>query len=82
MYSTISLNKKIEQLRGLEDHGYSIAHYLLMDDELAAEALKVALLEISNDISFFDLSLKAQQTILQRIVTREVFRLTNRQMMG
>lgn len=82
MYPTISLQGKIEQLRGLEVHGYSIAYYLLMDEKLATEVLKVALLEIGNDTGFFELSLKAQQTILQKIVTREVLRDTSRKMIG
>jgi len=78
MYPTISLRRKIEQLRKLEEQGYSITYYLLMDEKLATETLKVALLEVSNDNGFFELSYKAQLTILNKIITREVFRIASR----
>lgn len=82
MLPTMSLTEKIEQLRVLEEHGYSIAYYLLMNEKTATEVLKVALLEISNDTGFFELSFNAQQTILKKIVTREVFRVVSKKAIG
>ncbi len=38
---------KIQRLRGLEHYAYQVAHFILQDEVLAAEAAKAALLEIS-----------------------------------
>lgn len=38
---------KIQRLRSLEPYAYQVAHFILQDEALAAEAAKAALLEIS-----------------------------------
>ncbi|WP_139992108.1 hypothetical protein [Paenibacillus paridis] len=47
MSAVTSLSQKVARLRGLEPLAYQTAYFLLQDEEAAAEATKVALLEIS-----------------------------------
>lgn len=47
MRATTLLEHKLQRLRGLEHYAYQVAHFILQDEALAAEAAKAALLEIS-----------------------------------
>lgn len=47
MSAVIRMSQKIDRLRELEPHAYQTAYFLLQDEAAAAEATKVALLEIS-----------------------------------
>lgn len=47
MIATTLLDRKLQLLRGLEHYTYQVAHFILQDEVLAAEAAKAALLEIS-----------------------------------
>ncbi|MGM0885110.1 MAG: hypothetical protein ACQEXQ_29215 [Bacillota bacterium] len=48
MRATTLLEHKLQRLRGLEHYAYQVAHFILQDEVLAAEAAKAALLEISH----------------------------------
>lgn len=71
MHPVMSLNEQIEALKSLEGYGYSIAHYLLMDEQAAIEATKAALLEVSRSALFFAESNHAQQLALKKVIMRE-----------
>ncbi|RCW47412.1 hypothetical protein [Paenibacillus prosopidis] len=47
MRATTQLEHMLQRLRGLEHYAYQVAHFILQDEVLAAEAAKAALLEIS-----------------------------------
>ncbi|MGM0883725.1 MAG: hypothetical protein ACQEXQ_22160 [Bacillota bacterium] len=47
MRATILIHQKIRRIRGLEQYAYQVAHFILQDEVLAAEAAKAALLELS-----------------------------------
>lgn len=67
----LCLNRKIEILKRFEGYGYSIAYFILVNEQLAAEATKAALLEISKETDFFRDTLIAQQTKLKKVIMRE-----------
>ncbi len=48
-YDAPRWEERIALLRNLEDYGYSIAYYLLRNEELAVEATRAALLKASSD---------------------------------
>ncbi len=72
MHPTICLNERIEILKSLEEYGYSIAYYLLMNEESAIEATKAALLEVSREPSFFVDTSIVQQMHLKQVIMKEV----------
>lgn len=47
MRETIVIHQKIQRIRGLEQYAYQVAHFILQDEILAAEAAKAALLQLS-----------------------------------
>ncbi len=47
MKATTLLDRKLQLVRGIEHYTYQVAHFILQDEVLAAEAAKAALLEIS-----------------------------------
>lgn len=47
MRTSALLNQRVQRLRRLEHYAYQVAHFILQDEALAAEAAKAALLEIS-----------------------------------
>jgi len=55
------LNERIGMLRKLEEYGYSIAYYLLQNEELAVEATRAALIEASGDFELSGLPGRAQK---------------------
>lgn len=66
MDPVICLAEKIEILKKHETYGYQIAFYLLQNEDLAIEAMKMALIELSMDDAFFRKSLTVQQQIMKR----------------
>ena len=76
------LTRKIETLKKLEQYGYSVAHFILSDGMLAAEATKFALLEISKEADFFCASFVAQQARLKKTVMREALKVKMGAMTG
>lgn len=70
MRPTLNLTRKVAILKRLEDFGYSIAYYILLDRELAAEATKAALLEVSKENAFFGESMLTQQKRLKKTVMK------------
>ncbi|WP_169090356.1 hypothetical protein [Paenibacillus sp. PL91] len=47
MSAALLRDHKLQRLRGLEQFAYQVAHFILQDEVLAAEAAKAALLELS-----------------------------------
>ncbi|QYR20757.1 hypothetical protein KZ483_23845 [Paenibacillus sp. sptzw28] len=68
MRQTVGLIRKVEALKRLETYGYQASYYILQDEELAAEATKTALLELSKDDAFFDKSLTVQRDIMRKTI--------------
>jgi hypothetical protein len=68
MRQTVGISNKIETLKRLETYGYQASYYVLQDEELAAEATKTALLELSRDDAFFDKSLTVQRDIIRKTI--------------
>lgn len=66
MDSVICLAKKVETLKRLETYGYQIAFYILQNEDLAIEAIKTALIELSMDDTFFRKTLTDQLQIMKR----------------
>lgn len=66
MNPVICLTERVETLKKLETYGYQIAFYLLQNEDLAIEAMKTALIELSMDDVFFRKSLAVQQQIMKR----------------
>ncbi|WP_152619436.1 hypothetical protein [Cohnella kolymensis] len=66
MNPVIGLAEKVKILKKLETHGYQIAFYILQNEDLAIEAIKTALIELSMDDTFFRKSQTVQQQIMKR----------------
>lgn len=75
MERMVSFGRQVEILRGLETYGYQVAHYLLQEEDLALEAVKMALLEISAKDEFFKEEVSLQRTQLRRTVMCHAIRL-------
>ena len=70
MNRTVSFGQKVQVLRGVETYGYQAAHYLLQEEELAWDAAKAALLELSANDDFFTEDSLLQRARLCRTVIR------------
>ncbi|OBY80766.1 hypothetical protein BBG47_04725 [Paenibacillus sp. KS1] len=70
MNRTVSFGHKVHVLRGVETYGYQVAHYLLQEEELALDAAKAALLELSSNDDFFAEESSLQRARLCRTVIR------------
>ncbi|WP_372660960.1 hypothetical protein [Cohnella sp.] len=64
---------RIETLRRLEDFCYQVAHYILCDDGLAAEAAKRALLEAGRTPAFLAGAAEAQRELMKRFAVKHSF---------
>ncbi|HTG68640.1 MAG TPA: hypothetical protein VL921_05220 [Candidatus Udaeobacter sp.] len=69
MRAATLLEQKLQRLRGLEHYTYQVAHFILQDEALAAEAAKAALLEISRadnplEASAEELRIRAKRIII------------------
>jgi hypothetical protein len=53
MRANLLRDHKLQRLRELEQFAYQVAHFILQDEVLAAEAAKAALLEISRMVTPF-----------------------------
>jgi|GEM_PF-2304495 len=75
MDQTMSFGHKIEILRGLETYGYQVAHYMLQEEDLALDAVKLALLEISAKDEFFTEEVSSQRAQWRKLVMRHAIHL-------
>ncbi|WP_152396927.1 hypothetical protein [Paenibacillus guangzhouensis] len=75
MDRTMSFGHQLEILRGLETYGYQVAHYLLQEDDLALDAVKLALLEVSAKEDFFKEEILSQRAEWRRTVMRHAIQL-------
>lgn len=82
MHVVMNLTEKIETLKSLESYGYSIAYYLLMDEQLAIEATKAALLEVSRTSLFFAAHSHVQQLELKKVIMREALHVKYKELTG
>lgn len=71
MQSSICLNTKIECLREHEIYVYQIAFYILQNEELAIEATKKALLEISKNDHFYRTPQPDQRGMIRKLIIRK-----------
>jgi hypothetical protein len=63
--------RQFEFLRTLETYAYQVAYYVLDDEDLAIDATKNALLELSRDGHFFTQSPTTQDVILRKTVMKQ-----------
>lgn len=82
MELVICLNRKIEILRRIEAYGYQVAHYILQDEELAIEATKSVLLEVSRDSVFLSNSLNEQRIRMKQMIIRSSIRVKQQRLSG
>ncbi|TQR46299.1 hypothetical protein [Paenibacillus popilliae] len=80
MNRTVSFGHKVHVLRGGETYGYQVAHYLLQEEELALDATKAALLELSSNDDFFAEASSLQRARLLRAVTRHALLLKQKRL--
>lgn len=80
MNRTVSFGHKVHVLRGVETHGYQAAHYLLQEEELALDAAKAALLELSSNDDFFAEESSLQRARLCRAVIRHALLLEQKRL--
>ncbi|MEK3914252.1 hypothetical protein [Paenibacillus sp. FSL H7-0331] len=66
MNPVIGLAERVETLKKLVTYFYQIAFYILQNENLAIEATRTALIELSMDDEFFSKPLIVQQQILKR----------------
>jgi len=75
MERMVSFGRQVEILRGLETYGYQVAHYLLQEENLALDAVKLALMEVSAKEGFFKEEIKSQRAEWRRTVMRHAIQL-------
>lgn len=80
MNRTVSFGHKVQVLRGVETYAYQVAHYLLQEEELALDAAKAALLELSSNGDFFTEDSSLQRARLCRAVIRHALLLEQKRL--
>jgi len=82
MDRTMSFGQQLEILRGLETYGYQVAHYLLQEEDLALDAVKLALLEVSVKEDFFKEEITSQRAKWRITVMRHAIQLKQKWLMA